>query len=240
MIVLLAAAAGAGSTSGGARVPILMYHVVAAPVAGAPYPALYVPKAEFSAEMGWLARHRYHAVTLDQVYASWQRGGRLPSRPVVVTFDDGYRSVYTNALPVLRSLRWPGVLDLEVRNERRTWGLPPPLVRELVAAGWELDSHSVTHPDLTRVGASRLRYEVAGSRMSLRSRYRVPVDFFSYPSGRYNAAVLAAVEAAGYLGATTTRYGLADAGELYTLARVRVDGGDGVAGLAARLGALGA
>jgi hypothetical protein len=64
------------------------------------------------------------------------------------------------------------------------------------------------------------------------------VNFFCYPAGRYDAAVVAAVQQAGYLGATTTTYGLARPGDLFTLARVRVSGSDGVKGLAAKLAAL--
>jgi hypothetical protein len=68
--------------------------------------------------------------------------------------------------------------------------------------------------------------------------FHVPVNFFCYPAGRYDTAVLAAVHQAGYLGATTTNYGLARPGDLYTLARVRVNGSDGVKSLAAKLAAL--
>ena len=64
-------------------------------------------------------------------------------------------------------------------------------------------------------------------------------NFFCYPSGRYDDAVVAAVKAAGYLGATTTNFGLARPQDLYTLARVRVNGGEGARGLAAALEAFG-
>ena len=64
--------------------------------------------------------------------------------------------------------------------------------------GWEIDAHTLTHPDLTTVDAARLRREVAGSRRWLRQTFAVPVNFFAYPSGRYNPAVEAAVRAAGY------------------------------------------
>jgi len=157
----------------------------------------------------------------------------------VLTFDDGYRSDYVAARPVLRSLHWPGVLNLEVRNEHHSWGLPVRLIHGLLASGWELESHTINHPDLTSLDAARLKEEVSGSRQLLRRQFHVPVDFFCYPSGRYDSAVVAAVQAAGYLGATSTRPGLGKPSELYTLARVRVNGGDGVSGLAAKLSALG-
>ena len=219
-------------------VPILMYHAVSSPPAGAPYPDLYVPRADFAAEVSWLVRHGYHAVTLQRVFDSWRGAATLPAKPIVLSFDDGYLSQVTNALPILRARHWPGVLNLEVRNLRPVWGIRPPGVRKLLAAGWELDAHTLTHPDLTTVGAARLQEEVAGSRAAIRKRFHVPVNFFCYPAGRYDDAVVSAVQRAGYLGATTTRYGLARPGELYTLARVRVSGTDGARGVATKLEAL--
>jgi peptidoglycan/xylan/chitin deacetylase (PgdA/CDA1 family) len=116
--------------------------------------------------------------------------------------------------------------------------MPPWRVRELLAAGWELDAHTITHPDLTRVGDAQLWQEVHGSRVDLQRMFHVPVDFFCYPSGRYDAHVIAAVRRAGYLGATTTTYGLARPQDIYTLDRVRIDGSDGVSGFAQKLQSL--
>ena len=232
-LVATASVPGAATASTPKPVPILMYHAIGNAPATAPYPELYVPAARFTAEMKWLARNGYHAVTLRRVYASWTQGARLPARPVVLSFDDGYRGDLTVALPVLRRYGWSGVLNLHIGN------LIPAKVRRLVAAGWELDSHTFTHTDLTTESAAQLRHDVRDSRIWLRNVFRVPVDFFCYPSGRYDARVVAAVRAAGYLGATTTNYGLASpASGLFTLDRVRVNGSDGVSGLAAKLRAL--
>jgi peptidoglycan/xylan/chitin deacetylase (PgdA/CDA1 family) len=109
------------------------------------------------------------------------------------------------------------------------------MVRELIAAGWEIDAHSRTHPDLTSLSGPALRREVAGSRAAIRRLFDVAVNFFCYPSGRYDSEVVEAVRAAGFLGATTTEPGLADLSEPFTLDRVRVDGGDGARDLAAKL-----
>jgi peptidoglycan/xylan/chitin deacetylase (PgdA/CDA1 family) len=218
-----------------APVPILMYHVLAPPLPGTPYPALYVKPADFRAQVAWLAGHGYHAVTLRQVYDYWRGVHVLPRKPVVLTFDDGYHSDFTVALPTLRARRWPGVLNLEVRNLRPVWGTRPEMVRKLIAAGWEIDAHTMTHPDLTTLDPAQLRYQVAGSRAAIRRLFHQPVDFFCYPAGRYDDAVVTAVRDAGFLGATTESEGFARPGSLFTLDRVRVDGGDGVAGLATKL-----
>src|SRR6266850_4376727 len=88
-------------------VPILMYHVINRPPSDAPFPGLYVVPAEFAAQMAALAAAGYRGVTLDQVARNWQT--TTARRPIVISFDNGYRSQYTYALPVLRRLGWPAV-----------------------------------------------------------------------------------------------------------------------------------
>jgi peptidoglycan/xylan/chitin deacetylase (PgdA/CDA1 family) len=216
-------------------VPILMYHVIADAPAGAPYPDLYVSEPDFAGQMKWLARHGYTAVTQRDLWNHWHRGSALPAKPIVISFDDGYRSVAEAALPHMQKRSWPGVLNLTVKNLRVSGGLSQYRVRMLIAAGWELASHTLTHPDLTSLDEPTLRREVTRSRAILRSRFGVPVDFICYPAGRYDSSVIRAVRRAGYLGATTTVEGLARPDEPYELRRVRVGGSDGVDGLADKL-----
>jgi peptidoglycan/xylan/chitin deacetylase (PgdA/CDA1 family) len=204
-------------------VPILMYHVVAAAPSGTPYPQLWVSPALFERQIRALARAGYHATTLDTVWHAWHGRGAMPRRPIVLSFDDGYASQSTNARRMLDRLSWPGVLNLEVNNVRLPGGIRRGQVRAMMRDGWEIDAHTLTHPDLTTVDAARLRQEVAGSRSWLRHAFGAPVDFFCYPAGRYNATVEAAVRAAGYDGATTTTLGEASrAGDPDALPRVRV------------------
>ena len=229
------ASASAPAAEVATPVPILMYHVIGDPPPGAPYPELYVGRRDFEAQMSWLARHGYKAVTQRDVWNHWHRGGALPPRAIVITFDDGYRSVADRALPSMQARGWPGVLNLTVKNLRVSGGLSEWRVRMLIAAGWELGSHSLTHPDLTALDNVTLAREIAGSRLMLRSRFGVEVDFFCYPAGRYNRTVIRAVRRAGYLGATTTIEGLARPGQPYELNRIRVSRRDGVHGLARAL-----
>ena len=214
-----------------------MYHVINAPPAGVAFPELFVRPVDFAGQMHWLAKHGYQAVTLYRVYEYWAADSPLPRRPIVISFDDGYLSQHIKALPVLRKLHWPGVLNLKVNAVQKD-NLPVWRVLDLKAAGWEIDAHTITHPDLTTVDDKRLWQEIRGSRVALRRMFRVPVDFFCYPSGRYNARVIAAVRRAGYLGATTTNYGVARPSDLYTLSRIRVNGSDGVTGFARKMEGL--
>jgi peptidoglycan/xylan/chitin deacetylase (PgdA/CDA1 family) len=223
-------AAAARGPLGTEAVPILMYHVINPPPAGAPFPGLYVTPEEFAEQMRALARAGYRAVTMDELWASWREGAPLPGgRPIVLSFDNGYQSQYTQALPVLRRLGWVGVENLQLT------GLPPAQgglsreqVRGLLAAGWELDTQGFSHADLITLDAAQLHYQVAVARSTIQGLYHVPVNWFCYPSGHYDAAVVAAVQAAGYRGSTTVVPGWAQPAEdSYRLPRLRVLGGTG-------------
>jgi peptidoglycan/xylan/chitin deacetylase (PgdA/CDA1 family) len=208
-------------------VPILMYHLVNTPPAGTAYPELWVPAASFKAQMQALAGAGYHGVTLDHVENNWQQRIALPAKPIVVSFDDGYASQERNAMPILRSLGWPGVLNLEVKNLSVAGGITKRQVRRLMAAGWEIDAHTINHLDLTTLDPAAVHHEVAGSRAALRRDFGVPVDNFAYPAGRYDAVAQAAVRAAGYRAAVTTEPGLAHMDADRTkLPRIRVNGSD--------------
>jgi peptidoglycan/xylan/chitin deacetylase (PgdA/CDA1 family) len=213
-------------------VPVLMYHVIGTPPASAPYPELFVSRQLFAAQVAALARAGYHAVTLERMWRAWHGRATLPPRPVVLSFDDGYRGDFGAAMPILRRHGWAGVLNLLVANlHRHDWGLKAWMVRRMIANGWEVDSHTLTHPDLVTVSRARLWREVHGSRVVLHRLFHVPARFFCYPSGAFDAAVIAAVRRAGYLGATTEIAGLAERSQPYTLRRVRVDAGEAPAAL---------
>jgi peptidoglycan/xylan/chitin deacetylase (PgdA/CDA1 family) len=228
----------AGTFAAGSA-PILMYHAISEIPPGSASPELFVPPGDFAAEMAWLSEQGFRAVTLQQLHDAWHGKGNLPPKPVVVSFDDGLQSQFTEALPIMRELGWPGVLNLKV-DSLEQGELSEAMVRRMINAGWEIDSHTITHRDVTTLDAAALEEEVADSRKILQERFGVPVDFFCYPAGRYDEDAIAALRDAGYLGATTTEMGLASSTEdPYTLSRVRVDNSDGVTGLAAKLAALG-
>ena len=222
------AASGPTGPPGQAAVPLLMYHVIAAPPAGAPFPGLYVEPQLFAEQMRALKQAGWHAVTQDQLEAYWTRGVPLgPGKPIVLTFDNGYQSQYTQALPVLQRLGWVAVENIQLS------GLPPSQggllqrqIKGLVSAGWELDTQGYSHADLVTLDESELHYQVAVARETVRRRYGVPVNWFCYPSGHYDARVIAEVKAAGYKGSTTVvpGWGQPD-GDPYRLPRLRVLGG---------------
>jgi peptidoglycan/xylan/chitin deacetylase (PgdA/CDA1 family) len=201
-------------------VPILVYHALGPPPAGAPFPGLYVSYGDFKAEMAWLHSNGYQAVTLDEMMRAWYHHGRLPNKPIVITFDNGYPEQVGFAPHVMAKYGWPGVLN-EITEDH----LHPDQIRHVLKYGWEVDSHSLTHPDLTTATATDLHSEVAGSREFLRHTFHIPSNSFCYPSSKYNATVIAAVKAAGYTNATTENAGYATNADPFLLDRFEIESG---------------
>jgi len=196
-------------------VPILVYHHVQS--ATSRYPLLNVRPWEFAAQLRWLKAHHYHPVTLGTVYDAWAGKGELPSRPVVLSFDDGYVEQYTVAARMLARYRWPAVLNLVVYRGTR---LSDTMVKKMIGRGWEVVSHSLHHPMMTRLSSAGLRRELAGSRKRLERTFRVRVRFFCYPYGVSDRRVQRAAERAGYEAAMSTRYAAATPRRMYALARI--------------------
>jgi peptidoglycan/xylan/chitin deacetylase (PgdA/CDA1 family) len=222
-------------------VPILMYHVILAPPPGAPYPGLYVTPALFAQQMHALAAAGYHAVTMNQMWDNWHHGTPLPpGKPIVISFDNGYESQYRFALPVLRAMGWVGVENLQLSGlPVSQGGLSERQVRGLVAAGWELDTQGYNHAALITLDANELHFQVAVARQRIRALYGVQAEWFCYPSGQYDAAVVAAVKAAGFRGSTTVVPGWASPTEdPFHLPRLRVLGGTSPGSLVAEIAAI--
>lgn len=228
-------ASGVGGTPspGGAQisgprdlpVPLLTFHHIGVP----PNPNgidrfFYDPPTIFAAQVRYFVDHGYTGVTLQQVYDFWHGKGTLPRKPVIFSFDDGYRSAYQVAAPILHKLGWPGVLNLITRNAGPYSELTPEMIRTLISWGWEIDSHTIHHPNLAALSGARLTEEVSGSRQILQREFHVPVNFICFPGGSYNASTLAAVRQAGYLGAMTTHSGYALPSEIFELHRIAMNG----------------
>ena len=231
------AAASAVPTERAPRVavPILMYHVIGPVPAGARLPSLFVSPSRFASHVRALKRAGYHGVALQQVWDAWRHGATLPRRPVVLSFDDGSAGQVRHALPALRQAGWPGVLNLAWRFLPGIGGTSA--VRRLVRANWEVDSHSLNHPDLTQLPDAELRRELTESRARIKRAFGSDsANFFAYPSGRHDARVRRAVRDAGYLAAMTVERGFAKpTADPYALGRIQVSRGMSATALVRRL-----
>lgn len=219
-------------------VPVLIYHHVKwlKPSDNAIERGLTVLPRQFTDELSYLETHGYHTITASQLVAFLRSGRALPSRPVALTFDDGYADVYYSAYHTLRQHHMtatffivPGFL-----GSRRylTWRQ----VVDMAAHGMDIEAHTMSHPDLTLIKTAQVGYELKTSRSELEARLHRGVHVMAYPYGDYNAAVLSAAVRAGYWAAFTTHEGWRmTSAALLTLPRVYVDLDDATAIFAGRL-----
>ncbi len=214
-------------------VPMLMYHAIDIMPVNAPFPDLWVSPKAFAAQLNYLTTHGYHAVTMQQVYDFWHGKGTLPTKPIVLTFDDGFTGDFETAAPLLKSIKWPATLFLIVGKKQPR--MLSTMVTAMIDSGWELGSHTITHEELPTETPAKMKDDIARSRKLLSKQYGVPVNFFCYPSGKFNAQAVADVEDAGYLLATTTIDGLAKPSQPFLLRRIRVAGGASLQAFAASL-----
>jgi peptidoglycan/xylan/chitin deacetylase (PgdA/CDA1 family) len=222
-------------------VPILMYHRVGSVLPGDPAitRALTVSPAAFAAEVSWIHANGFHAITPRQLYSALELGAQLPPKPVMITFDDGYRDVLWNAAPLLRRLRMPATAFLITGRISAgdasflTWSE----VRRLEARGFAIGSHTVHHLELPYVPPSEAYVELASSRDALEDHLRRAVQWFAYPSGRYDPTVVSLVRKAGYVLAFTTSGGdVQHAAQPLLLRRDSVYSWTGLAGVERLLG----
>ena len=112
---------------------------------------------------------------------------------------------------MLKGLGWKGVVNLPSNGRSPTdGGLTDDQTRGLIAAGWELDAAGNDSPDLTGLSTTEIVSDVKTERQDLQTRFKSPVNWYSYASGRYNAIVTAALSEAGFVGATTSSSGWAN------------------------------
>ncbi|HLI51777.1 MAG TPA: polysaccharide deacetylase family protein [Thermomicrobiaceae bacterium] len=199
------------------RLPILMYHQI-----GPTASRYVVPVWLLNQQLDWLQSNGYTPVTLTQLYNYIDGTGALPAKAVVLTFDDGTAGQWA-AVQALAAHHMTGVFFIPSGTKALTDGQ----LRQMVADGMEIESHSITHPYLTKLSGGALENEVAGSRAALQKITGQPVDFFAYPYGDFNGRVIAAVQAAGYRGGLAA-WGGAEItpGKRWQEPRIEVDGTD--------------
>lgn len=191
-------------------VPILVYHRLSplGPEATEDDREMTVEPGAFEAQMHWLSAEGFHTVSMARVADALDGGRRLPTKPVVVSFDDGYEDGFAVALPILRRYGLTATFYVHPqalgRPGRMTWEQ----VRALDRAGMEIGSHTLSHPHLPALDDHALSHEVLESRVELETFLGHRITSFAYPFGDHDDRVVEAVRAAGYRTAVTVRTGV--------------------------------
>ncbi len=212
-----------------ARVPILMYHYLSAPPANADRYRidLSVVPDRFAAHLDRIQAEGYTTISFYDLVAHLVQGMPLPDKPLILTFDDGYRDNYENALPLLVQHHMKATFFVitdfidEERSEYLTWDM----AREMLAAGMSIESHSRNHATLRKRDNDYLVWQILGSLETIEYELGVRPRFISYPAGEYDQATIDIVRAANYWAGITTRQGvIQSSAALFELQRVRIRG----------------
>ncbi len=210
-------------------VPILTYHYIEEVPPGAELLRrdLTVSPERLEAQLQYLSEQGYTSISLRDLVYHLQLGWELPAKPLILTFDDGYATTYENAVPLLKQYGFTGTFTVitgfvDLGYEAyMTW----PQIQELAEMGMEIIAHSRTHDDLRNKSYDYLVWQILGPKETLEANLGEPARFFVYPSGRYNADVVAVLRSAGYWAALTSHQGALQTSEaLMVMPRIRARG----------------
>lgn len=185
-------------------VPILMYHKINPYFSGGLY---RITPDEFDWQMQYLHDNGYHTVSIGAVLDHFQKGQKLPEKPVIITLDDGYRDNYLYAYPILQKYGFTAtifvitntVAPANVDNMMLTWDQ----IREMADNGMTIGCHTLDHKHLTRVGLAEAQRQITDSKNDLEQELGRKIEFFSYPYGEHNQDVERLVQESGFRAATT-------------------------------------
>lgn len=160
--------------------PILLYHHVEGQTSESRY-TVSIP--DFKSQMQTLQEMGYTPIPISLFLDALLDGAEIPEKPLVITFDDGHESVYKNAFPIMNSFGFVGVFYIVANRLNGVEDFVDVTdLLEMIAAGWEIGSHSYTHADLTKDHESASK-EIAESKSQLEKALSIQVETFAYPFG---------------------------------------------------------
>ncbi|MSQ15835.1 MAG: polysaccharide deacetylase family protein [Dehalococcoidia bacterium] len=211
------------------NVPVLMYHYIRVN----PTPndtlglSLSVSPEDFEKHAAYLAKKGYNTITPTHLIEGIRGRQELPAKPILLTFDDGYQDFYTAALPILKKYNLKATLFVVTNLVGKPNYVSWPMLHDIVQSGLvSIESHGLDHDNMTAKRSDLLTRQLVASKEVLEQTLGIKVNAFCYPAGRSNSIVEAAVNAAGYQLAFSTRYGrVHEPASVFSLPRLRVDGG---------------
>jgi len=206
-----------------------MYHYIE------PWPAdadafrqgLTVKPEDFAAQLHYLHDQGYVTVSLYDLIYALALGRPLPTKAVVITFDDGYRDLIQYAVPTMKTYGYTGTIFVitQLMDEGFEAYLTWPEAEDLYTQGWKIEPHTKTHDELAGRDRDFQLYQMLGSVQTVQAHIGVMPRFFNYPSGKYDDLTLELDKEIGLWGGVSVEFGVTHSlASIYTLTRVRVDG----------------
>lgn len=207
------------------RVPVIMYHdVVKERDASSVW--FDATESEFRAQMQLIKDQGFTPISLDDFYAHLTVGKSIPEHSIVLTFDDNYEGVYTYAFPILKEFNYPFAVfvhtnfvgDHKTAHPKMSWDE----LKDLLSSGLAtIGSHTQSHPeDMSQLSEADQRKEIAGSIEILHRHLEIPINYFAYPNGKYDAITEGICKDSGLKIAFAMDHGLAeDSTNLYSIHR---------------------
>jgi peptidoglycan/xylan/chitin deacetylase (PgdA/CDA1 family) len=200
-----------GGASRTLRVPILMYHYTSTPPEDADRYRinLSIEPEMLRQQFQYLADNGFTPMRLYDLSLAITNQQELPEKPIILTFDDGYLDNYQHAYPLLTEFGYPAtffvITDLVDQNHPAymNWEM----LRELAAAGHDIENHTRTHPDLSTLTRDGMYGQISRARQRIQEEVGQPARYLCYPAGKYNETTLEVVEELGLWGAVTTQSG---------------------------------
>jgi peptidoglycan/xylan/chitin deacetylase (PgdA/CDA1 family) len=188
------------------ELPILMYHQVLDQQPAIAKFNLHVLSADFEKQLQFLRDHGFETIVFEDLLTK-----RIPKKPILLTFDDGYENNYRFLFPLLKKYKMKAVIYILGNRKHKTnfWDKPlgeaehallkPAQILEMQKSGWvEFGSHSFNHDRLTSLKKAEQEKQIAGSKKVLEAFLKKPVFSFAYPYGTFNAEIKKMTQAAGY------------------------------------------
>lgn len=203
-------------------VPVLVYHIVrpSYPSDSQAVKTLAHTPEVFDEEMKYLADAGYHVVSFGDLENHFKSGAALPTKPIIISFDDGWRDQFEYAFPILKKYGYTATFFVFTNPIGRKGFVTWDDLRLMHDAGMTIGSHSLSHPFLTKVAEpAALWSEIYNSKEKIEKNLGITVSEFAYPFGQYNSDIVALVKKAGYASARGDYYYGTEqsAGRLYEL-----------------------
>ncbi len=197
-------------------IPILYYHSIDYEEGN----ELRVPPEEFEAHMEHLSQNGYESVTLDDLYQYFYAGKDLPEKAFVLTFDDGYEDNYIHAFPIAEKYGYSGTVFIVTEWIGGKGYLNRQQLLEMNQAGWQIESHTVTHPYLDSISTEQIKEELLTSKEVLEELLGKPKVAFAYPYGVYDSSIIELCRETGYKMGLTIDRGWAGPEDPFRMKRV--------------------